>query len=231
MNFTKFFFASFLFFASTQFATAKSYFEQNSISPHLIGPALIIDSKEWQNEVNQILKVQKNFDDAELDEAISEKHLQPETIAHAIDPSITREAYPKLYYLMDRVGDTSRCETDNVKEFWNQTRPYLADKRVKMLITPSRGGSFPSGHATGSYIYAHVLGLLFPQNREKYHELADEIGQHRILIGMHYPRDIIAGKHMAYLVIGGLIQNEEFLKDFKKAAKEIEQKKLESQQK
>ncbi len=43
---------------------------------------------------------------------------------------------------------------------------------------------------------------------------------------MHYPRDVIAGKHLAYIITGGLIQNKEFKKDFLKAAKEIELKKF-----
>jgi len=227
MNF-KFFVAAFLFFAATDFATAKSYFPKNSISPNLISPALVIGSAEWQNEIAQVVKAQKNYDMDELDEAIAEKHLQPETIAQAIDPTITRAAYPQLYYLMDRVGDTSRCETDAVKDYWNQTRPYLADSRVKMLITPSRGGSYPSGHATGSYIYANILGLLFPQNRDKYFAYADKIGAHRVTIGMHYPRDIAAGKTLSFLIVGGLTQSAEFRKDFQKALSEIESKKTSS---
>jgi len=225
MNF-KFFLAAFLFFSSTEFAKAQSYFPHKSISPHLIEPSLEIGSKEWENQIAQVLKAQKNYDMDELDEAIAEKHLQPETIAQAIDRSITRADYPKVYHLMDRVGDTSRAETDAIKEYWNQQRPYLSDSRIKMLITPSRGGSYPSGHATGSYIYANVLGLLFPQNRDKYFAYANKVGAHRIMIGMHYPRDIAAGKSLSFLIVGGLTQSAEFRKDFQNALREIEQKKI-----
>ncbi len=224
----KFLVAVILFFSSAEFAIAQvdqSYFDIDSISPQLFSPTLVINSPEWRSEVSQILKMQKNLDLEDLDQAVEEKHLQPETIAQKIDPKLTRADYPKLYHLLDRVGDTSRGVTDNIKAHFDQTRPYLADSRIKMLISPSKGGSYPSGHATGSYIYAHVMSLLIPQQREEFQNLAEKIAQHRILIGMHYPRDIRAGKELSFLVIGGLTQSSDFQKDLGKAALEIMEKK------
>ena len=219
MNFYKVFFATFLFFSS---ANAQSYLIPNSISPKLLEPALTVHSAAWQNEIEQVLKAQKNLNDEDLDEAIFQKHLQPETIAQAIDPTITRQNFPKLYHLMDRVGDSSRFETDAIKEYWNETRPYLADSRVKMFITPSHGSSYPSGHTTGSYVYANVLSLLFPQKREAIQNLAARIGQNRIKIGMHYPHDIRGGKTLAFFIVGSLTQSAEFQKDLQKALSEVE---------
>ena len=221
MNFYRFFAVGFLFFSSTNFAIAESYLSINSISPNLLSPALTANSKEWQDEVILVLKVQKNIDFEALDEALTEKHLQPETIVQGIEPKMSRKAYPKLYYLLDRVGDTSRGITDNIKNHWNQTRPYLADSRIQMLITPSKGGSYPSGHATGSYIYAHVMSILIPEKRQEFQKLAEKIGQHRILIGMHYPRDVEAGRQLSFLIVGAMTQNPDFQKDLQKAAAEI----------
>jgi acid phosphatase (class A) len=220
MNFTKSF-LTILIVCCCHVAKAQTYFDINSISPNLIDPAIKIGSASWKSEVNQILKLQSKLDLERLDQAIFEKHLQPETIAQFGDPTLTREAFPKLYYLLDRVGDTSRGVTDKIKEYHGQTRPYLADSRIKMLITPSRGSSYPSGHATGSYIYAHILGLLIPAKRQEFESYADKIAQNRILIGMHYPQDIAGGKNLSFLIVGGLTQDKEFQKDFKKAAEEI----------
>ncbi len=228
MNFYKFFVSTFLFFYSIEFAIAqvdKSYLKIDSFSPKLLAPSLEINSLEWQNEVDQILKAQKNFNLEELDQAIEEKHLQPETIAQAIDPNLNSNNYPKLYHLLNRVGDTSRGITDTIKNHWNQTRPYLTDRRIKMLISPSHGGSYPSGHSTGSYIYAHVMSLLIPEKREEFQNLAEKISQHRILIGMHYPRDVKAGKQLSFLIVGALTQSPDFQNDLKKAAQEIAAKK------
>ncbi|OFW81165.1 MAG: hypothetical protein A2887_00705 [Alphaproteobacteria bacterium RIFCSPLOWO2_01_FULL_40_26] len=214
MKFLIFFLA---FFANTQIF-AKPYFAAESIAPSLLNPPPTIN----ENEINQIIKLQKNFDLTEIDEALAEKQLRPETILLAVDEKFSRQSYPKLYHFLDRVSETSHQTTDKIKSHWNKTRPYLADSRVNMLISPSFGGSYPAGHTTGSYIYAHILSLLLPQKRQDFFSIAEKISQHRILVGMHYPSDASAGKQLALLIIGAMTQKDEFQKDFMKAKEEIE---------
>ena len=90
-----------------------------------------------------------------------------------------------------------------------------------MLISPSKGYAYPSGHTTGSYIYAHILGMIYPKKYAKLKEIAEEIAQHRILVGMHFPHDIEGGKKLALLILGGLTQNNNFQQDLTKAKEEI----------
>ncbi len=208
-----------LFFLATQ-SIAKPYFTADSISPTLLDPPIASNSKNWQNEVKQIIELQKKFDLEELDLAASEKNLKPDLIAK-IDPVISRNEFPRLYYLLDRVGETSKSTTENFKNYWKTSRPYLTDHKIKMLITPSAGFSYPSGHTSGSFVYAHVLGLLIPQRRESFEKYAEQIAQRRILVGMHFPHDIEGGKKLALILVGALTQNPEFQHDFKEAQKEI----------
>lgn len=202
---------------------AEPYFSGDEIAPTLIDPPFEIGSKEWQQELRQILKMQKKFDLDEIDKALSEKHLQPETVAQFADTSITRKSYPKLYHLLDRVGETSRSVNDVVKTYWNQQRPYRADKRINALIALSEGRSYPSGHATGSHVYAHILGVLMPQKRQQFEDRAEKISYRRVLVGMHYPHDLVGGKQLALIIVGALMQNSDFKKDLKAAQKEIVQ--------
>jgi len=39
------------------------------------------------------------------------------------------------------------------------------------------------------------------------------------LVGEHFPSDIRAGKRLSLLIVGGLLQNSEFQKDFQVAKK------------
>jgi hypothetical protein len=219
MNFCKIAFVIFFCFASS--AKAQTYFDIHSISPNLIDPALKTDSKEWAKEIEAIIKLQKNLDLEKIDQAVIEKKLRPETLVHFVDPQITRISHPKLYHLLDRTCDTSRGVTDYIKDYWQQTRPYLADSRVKMLISPSDGFSYPSGHTVGSYIYAHVLGLLIPDQQQNLKNYAKQIAQNRVLVGMHYQNDVAGGKQLAFLIVGGLAQNKDFQDDFIEAQKEL----------
>jgi acid phosphatase (class A) len=220
MNFSKIIviFVSFFLISS---AKAQTYFDINSISPNLIDPAIKIGSELWNKEVTAIVELQKNLDLEIIDQALSEKKLRPETLVQFVEPSFTRQSHPKLYHLLERTRSTSKGVTDNIKEYWGQTRPYLADPRIKMLISPSKGPSYPSGHATGSYIYAHVLGLLMPEKRQILQNYATIIAQNRIAIGMHYAQDARSGKELALLIVGGLMRDQEFRNDFAKAKDEI----------
>lgn len=221
MNFQKFFLL--IFFINFS-AEAAPYFPANSISPLLLDPPFKPQSAEWQNDIKEIVKMQKKFAPEEIDQALEEYHLRPETVILTVEPSLTRADYPQLYKLFDRVEETSRNSTEVVKNYWNTKRPYLSDKRVSALITPHDNPSYPSGHTTGSYLYAHIMGLLVPQKRAEFEARAAQIARHRVLVGMHYPNDVVGGKQMALLLVGGLAQNPEFQKDFAAAQKELEKK-------
>lgn len=221
MKYTKLltiFFAAFLVSAQ---ASAQAYFSKDIIAPTLIDLPFYTGSVEWKNEVKEIIKIQKNVNIEDIDQALEERHLKPESVAQFVDPTLTREQNPQLYKLLDRVADTSIEVTDNVKNYWNTKRPYLADKNIKALITPSNNPAYPSGHTTGSYISAHILGLLIPQKRAAFQARAEKISWHRVVVGMHYPRDLVGGRQLALLVVGALMENSDFRKDFEKAKKEL----------
>ena len=202
-------------------ATTEKYFVATSIPPTLIEPPFASDSKEQQDEIQQIIKLQKNFNLNELELASREKYLRPEIFALYADRSLTRESYPHLYQLLDRVSVTTKAVNDNTKEYWNVARPYV-DKKINILITPSQGPSYPSGHASNGSVSAQIIGLLIPQKSSDLQKLVKKIAQRRVLVGMHYPHDIVAGEQLSRIVLGGLMQNEEFQKDFEKARRELE---------
>jgi acid phosphatase (class A) len=207
----------FIIFSISHKANAKAYFEASVISPTLIDPPLAKESEEWKNEIKHIVNLQKNASQKELKKAGAERDLTPEMVAQEVDPELTREKKPQLYYLLDRVSETSHGANRNAKFFWNTERPYIADKKVKSLIDAHASPAYPSGHTCGSYVLAHVLGLLMPEKRAKFQARAEEIAQHRVLVGMHFPHDLVGGRQMALLVVGALMENEDFQADLKKA--------------
>ena len=58
--------------------------------------------------------------------------------------------------------------------------------------------SFPSAHATFSFMMATLLGLWFPRYRIVLFIVAGFIGWTRIYLGLHYPTDVIAGALLGY---------------------------------
>lgn len=208
--------------SKTSFAKVKPYFDESLINPNLIEKPFKIGDENWRKEINFIVNLQNNFDLERLDQAANEKKLQPETFTFYINKKLTRQNYQNLYQMLARVEITSINLTKYLKEYFKITRPYLASNEVKMLISPSKGYAYPSGHTSGSFIYAYVLMEIFPEKKNNLLNFANQIANNRILVGMHYPQDIKAGKALALLTIKFLKENQEFLEDLEKAKIEIE---------
>lgn len=58
--------------------------------------------------------------------------------------------------------------------------------------------SFPSAHATFSFMIAVLLSNWFPRYRILFFIVAAFIGWTRIYLGVHYPTDVIAGALLGY---------------------------------
>jgi acid phosphatase (class A) len=221
MKYSKIFALFFIYFFAVENISAQKYFGSDSITPMMIDKPFSMNSEKHKSEIEQIILLQKNVEPKEIDLALNEKQLRPETVVQHINKSLTRKKFPNLYALLDRVGDTSREITDDFKDHFKITRPYLVDKNIQMFISPSKGYCYPSGHTTGSYIYGNVMSLLIPKKSQEFLDYANQISWHRVQVGMHYPQDLAGGKQLATLLIGGLTQNKEFQADFKKAQEEL----------
>ncbi len=63
---------------------------------------------------------------------------------------------------------------------------------VPLIATP-HSHSFPSGHATTAFAAATVLGAAFPRLRWALLALAAAIAWSRVVVGVHYPLDVLGG--------------------------------------
>ncbi len=207
--------------SKNSFAQVNSYFEPEKINLNLIDKPFQIGDKNYQKEIKFIVNLQKNINLELLDRAAAQKNLKPETLILEINKNLTRQNFSKLYDLLNKVEITSVNLTKHFKNHFKLTRPYLASAEVQMLISPSKGYAYPSGHTSGSFIYAFILAEIFLDKKEFLLNLADEIANNRILVGMHYPQDIKGGKQLAVLAFEELMQNAEFLQDLENAKLEV----------
>jgi acid phosphatase (class A) len=145
-------------------------------------------------------------------------------VVHLVDDRLNRKDYPKLYNLLDRSLETALAVNENCKNHWNTKRPFVSEKKIKALIEPSQNPAYPSGHAASSQVLARILGQLIPEKSEAFMARAEEISNHRVLVGMHYPHDIIGGKKMALIILGALFASDDFAKDYQSAKEEINSK-------
>lgn len=72
--------------------------------------------------------------------------------------------------------------------------------RVPVIPCPDRF-SFPSGHATSSLAIALSLGTVVPALLLPLLVLGSLIGWSRVVLGVHYPGDVLAGQMIATLTV------------------------------
>jgi len=83
---------------------------------------------------------------------------------------------------------------NNMKVAWQRLRPYMSHNIVPLSGTTSNTYSFPSGHSCGAHYMACILANKYPHLANSLSELADKIGNSRIISGVHYPSDVEEGK-------------------------------------
>ena len=87
-----------------------------------------------------------------------------------------------------------------LKHASHRKRPCEIEPHCWAVITPPDRFSFPSGHAMTSFAIAIAVGSFYPQCQPSLLAVAAMIAVSRIIVGMHFLTDIIAGA-----LIGALI--------------------------
>jgi membrane-associated phospholipid phosphatase len=84
----------------------------------------------------------------------------------------------------------------DAKYHYNLLRPVSADPAIKTVFSTPPFPSYPSGHSTLSTAVAEVFAAVFPDAAASYRQRALEASHSRILGGVHYRFDVLAGDEL-----------------------------------
>ena len=158
-------------------------------------------SSEYKKEIKDILRRQAALTPAQIAAIQDEIHIRPEMLVEPVmGAQFTPENLPKLYALLDRAQSDSWRIGDVIQDRWNETRPWLADPRVKRYVEEIHRPGYPSGHTTTNMVWALMLSDMAPKQSDALISRAWQIGQHRVDGGAHFPHDIEAGKRLARII-------------------------------
>ncbi|MBP0047119.1 phosphatase PAP2 family protein [Marinobacterium sp. AK62] len=89
-----------------------------------------------------------------------------------------------------------------LKNTIRRDRPCHRYAGFQAAIEPSDKFSFPSGHAAAAFVFATLLAEFYPSIAPLGFALATLVGGSRVMLGVHYPTDILAGALLGMLTAG-----------------------------
>lgn len=135
----------------------------------------------------------------------------------------TPRELPKCEAFFNRVLADAHGVSSRAKRLYDRPRPPVVDPRIRPCVFLPRGASFPSGHSTQAFLMASILADLVPEKREALINRAHRAAWSRIIGGVHYPTDDIAGRILAQAILEELRKSPEFLKDLESCRRELDQ--------
>lgn len=131
---------------------------------------------------------------------------------------------PQTFKLLTLVGDEEEDDTKDAKAYFHRDRPYAAEPSIK-TCTPVKPGkaanSYPSGHATRAFSMGVVLAALMPAKSQAILARATQYAERRLICGVHYRSDIVAGQQFGTVLALKLMDNRAFQDQMAKAQAEL----------
>ena len=133
---------------------------------------------------------------------------------------------PETSKLLSMVAEEEDTDSKVAKAYFHRLRPYGADPSLKTCepVKPGKAAkpnSYPSGHATLAFSMGVVLADLMPAKSQAILARSGQYAERRLVCGVHYRSDIVAGQQFGTILALRLMENPAFRAQMEKARAEL----------
>jgi acid phosphatase (class A) len=178
----------------------------------LLGPPAA-GSDDAKADLAIVLWLQRTRHRCDVERARRDLGLGLDAFAPALGGGFDPARHPRTAALLDRAHASATGPIRAVKARFGRPRPYEADPRVEPAVPREDTPSYPSSHATRGVLVARVLAALAPARQEALLEAGLRAGFDRVLGGVHYPSDVLAGQRLGDMLASALLRDPAFIRE------------------
>jgi acid phosphatase (class A) len=187
----------------------------------LLGNPPAAGSPEEQQEIAVLLQKQATRTPDDVARIKVEAHPDIHFFLNVLGSWFVLDHLPATAKLLQNVDKEEHPIVDAAKKFWKRPRPPFQDERIHPAVEIPSNASYPSGHSTFGNLNAMVLAELAPDLKDKILARGQQIGEDRLLGGVHFPSDVKAGYTLAAALFAKLMADPAFQTDLAKAKAEV----------
>jgi acid phosphatase (class A) len=116
----------------------------------------------------------------------------------------------RLNQMIDDVIDQVRNDYDALKDVYDLPRPFQINDAVEPVGAAGPGAADPSGDAIRATVYARLLAEIFPEYEDDLTDLAERIAHGRVVAGVHFPVDVVAGMSLGHAYADVIVEQPAF---------------------
>ena len=168
-------------------------------------PLFDSDEEAFRAALSDVIKAQAALRPRRMPEILSQVYLPYPYFARLLNLQPGRHRY--TYELMSAVFAFSSTVVMQFKNHLKVRRPADRSPLVQPMLPTPGHGSYPAGHATQCYFAANVLDALVQKKlgddfSNQLQVLAKVIADNRVIAGLHYKPDNVAGEKLGNALAG-----------------------------
>lgn len=131
---------------------------------------------------------------------------------------------PLVKAVLDDVENDRKIAVDAAKTHFSRKRPPAVDPSIKPCgEIRDMLSSFPSGHASYAYASGNILVAMMPRMANEILERSSSFAESRLVCGMHFRSDIMAGQYAGTAIADRMLAHEAFTVRVDAAAEELKE--------
>jgi acid phosphatase (class A) len=189
----------FLLFSSHLSASTSEFtqdFLNNEEILALLGPYPEDGSFEAQEDLRILQEYQNTRTQEECRIAASQDRVTLANLFVLNGGPLTRQEARRLSVRLLPLYAEAGINIHRAKTLFKRPRPYDTHSSLTPCIPKESSFAYPSGHTALARALARVLSERFPERAEQFMQRADSVSRNRIIGGVHYPSDVVAGKKL-----------------------------------